>query len=190
MKEIPFFPLPLIVFPQETTRLFIYEPRYKQLLNDIIAQNFPFVIPFQYEGKMSNIGSMVMLKQIVEQYDDGTSWIEITGLYPVSIVSLVRNIQQKLYDGGLINVSKINHIVKNKQLVELYCTINNYEYFEHEEFDFFEIAKKFKLNPYDKLKILDIEDWEIREKILINILKTEQLILTQEKSKWQNINLN
>jgi len=171
-------------------RLFIFEPRYRQLLNEIFEHNFPFVIPFQYQGKMSNLGSMVMLKQVLQMNSDGTSHIEINGIHPAFILSFKENLNGKLYDGGTIQTLESKHIVQNKKIIEIYCALNDYEYFEHETYEYFEIARKLNLNLYDKLKIIETQDWEMREKILLNILKIKQIILKQEKSKWQNFNMN
>lgn len=49
---IPIFPLGVVVYPDEQLNLHIFEPRYKQLIRDCIAENKPFGIPAVIEKKM------------------------------------------------------------------------------------------------------------------------------------------
>jgi Lon protease-like protein len=45
MKYLPLFPLELVVFEGETVRLHIFEPRYKQLLNEVMEEETSFGMP-------------------------------------------------------------------------------------------------------------------------------------------------
>ena len=39
VRELPLFPLPLVLFPGVPLPLHIFEPRYRQMLNDVRASN-------------------------------------------------------------------------------------------------------------------------------------------------------
>ncbi|MFX7140708.1 LON peptidase substrate-binding domain-containing protein, partial [Acinetobacter baumannii] len=41
---IPIFPLSIVVFPGETLNLHIFEPRYRQLIQECFAEQKPFGI--------------------------------------------------------------------------------------------------------------------------------------------------
>jgi Lon protease-like protein len=61
---IPIFPLGIAVFPYEKLNLHIFEPRYKQLINDTIQSKKPFGIPVVLNGKISEIGTLVEVVEI------------------------------------------------------------------------------------------------------------------------------
>ncbi len=178
----PFFPLSVVVFPGETLQLHVFEARYRQLLSDMEEHNFPFAIPFSYKGSIANYGSLVMLKQKTATYKNGTSDIEIEGIGVIKILSFDAQFRDKLYSGGEIEIENTETMVVDKQLNQLYCLLNDFEFFEHEQFLFYDIAKKLKLNAIDKLKIISAVDIENKEKILKNILLVEIALKQQEKS--------
>src|SRR6266576_3115219 len=49
---IPIFPLGIVVYPGEDLNLHIFEPRYKQLINECHAGKKPFGIPTVIENKV------------------------------------------------------------------------------------------------------------------------------------------
>ena len=46
MQLLPIFPLKMVVFPGEKVNLHVFEPRYKQLVNECYEEEKPFAIPF------------------------------------------------------------------------------------------------------------------------------------------------
>ena len=64
---IPIFPLGIVVYPGEHLNLHIFEPRYKQLINECHEQKKSFGIPTVIEKKIQDFGSLV---QITEIYKD------------------------------------------------------------------------------------------------------------------------
>jgi Lon protease-like protein len=59
---IPIFPLALVVFPGEALNLHIFEPRYKELVNECHAGGKPFGIPAVIENKVSELGTLVEIE--------------------------------------------------------------------------------------------------------------------------------
>src|SRR5437868_1316826 len=68
---IPVFPLGIVVFPGETVNLHIFEPRYKQLVNECYAEGKPFGIPTVIDNKLNEMGTLVRVAEIVKVYDNG-----------------------------------------------------------------------------------------------------------------------
>ncbi len=56
---IPIFPLGLVVFPGEQLNLHIFEPRYKQLIQECKAADKPFGIPAVIKNAMPEMGTLV-----------------------------------------------------------------------------------------------------------------------------------
>ena len=65
---IPIFPLGIVVYPGEHLNLHIFEPRYKQLINECYAEAKPFGIPTVLSKGMAEMGTLVTIREIVEVY--------------------------------------------------------------------------------------------------------------------------
>ncbi|MEO0474160.1 MAG: LON peptidase substrate-binding domain-containing protein, partial [Bacteroidota bacterium] len=65
---LPLFPLSLVVFPGENLRLHIFEPRYKQLIEECSAENTNFGIPTVLDRKVGNIATEVELVSVDKTY--------------------------------------------------------------------------------------------------------------------------
>ncbi|MDB5246298.1 MAG: hypothetical protein JWQ40_692 [Segetibacter sp.] len=100
---IPIFPLGIVVFPGESLNLHIFEPRYKQLITDCFAESKPFGIPTVFKNGLSERGTLVEVKEIVEVYADGKLDIKTKGVSIFAILEVVKNIPEKLYSGAIVN---------------------------------------------------------------------------------------
>jgi Lon protease-like protein len=100
---IPIFPLGIVVFPGEDLNLHIFEPRYKQLITDCFAEAKPFGIPTVLKDGISERGTLVEVKEIVEVYDDGKMDIKTKGISVFRILEIVKSIPDKLYSGAIVN---------------------------------------------------------------------------------------
>ncbi|MDQ6812906.1 MAG: LON peptidase substrate-binding domain-containing protein [Bacteroidota bacterium] len=100
---IPIFPLGIVVFPGEDLNLHIFEPRYKQLITDCFAEAKPFGIPTVLKNGLSERGTLVEVKEIVEVYEDGKLDIKTKGISVFRILEVVKNIPDKMYSGAIVN---------------------------------------------------------------------------------------
>jgi Lon protease-like protein len=100
---IPIFPLGIVVFPGEDLNLHIFEPRYKQLITDCFAEAKPFGIPTVLKNGLSERGTLVEVKEIVEVYEDGKLDIKTKGISVFRILEVVKSIPDKLYSGAIVN---------------------------------------------------------------------------------------
>ncbi len=100
---IPIFPLGVVVFPDEVLNLHIFEPRYKQLVNDCYAEAKPFGIPTVLENGVNDMGTLVEITEIVEVYENGKLDIRTKGLKVFKLLELVKSIPDKLYSGAIVN---------------------------------------------------------------------------------------
>lgn len=93
VDHLPIFPLPLVLFPNELLPLHIFEPRYRQMLEDIGGKHGLFGISlFENEDAFQDrpeIGSMGCVAEIreVQEAEDGRSNILTTGLIRYRITS-------------------------------------------------------------------------------------------------------
>ena len=58
---IPIFPLGVVVFPGEQLNLHIFEPRYRQLIQDCFGEKRSFGIPIVLKNNVSEMGTLVTI---------------------------------------------------------------------------------------------------------------------------------
>lgn len=98
---LPFFPLQLIIFPDEAKNLHIFEPRYRQLLADVEAGDLLFGI-CTYTDQLTGFGTAVRLEDIITRYEDGRLDIKTRGVQAFKILSFDNPMPGKPYAGGEI----------------------------------------------------------------------------------------
>lgn len=102
MKYLPLFPLELVVFEGETVRLHIFEPRYKQLLNEVMEEETSFGMPVVFEKKLEGTGTELGNVKLIEKWSSGEMDIECTALSRFEILDFHPVANGKLYGGGFV----------------------------------------------------------------------------------------
>ena len=105
---IPLFPLAIVVFPGEELNLHIFEPRYKQLINDCHAGKKPFGIPSVINEKVSEMGTLVEITEISKVYDNGEMDIKTRGVSVFKILEKIQELPDKLYHGAIVTYPPVN----------------------------------------------------------------------------------
>ena len=100
---IPIFPLGIVVYPGEQLNLHIYEPRYKQLINECFTDKRPFGIPSVIEDRLQDYGTLVKIKEITTVHDNGEMDIKTEGDKVFRILEVIKEIPDKLYYGAIVN---------------------------------------------------------------------------------------
>lgn len=100
---IPIFPLGIVVFPGEQLNLHIFEPRYKQLINDCFGENKSFGIPIVLNNGITEMGTLVSITEIVQVHEDGKMDIHTHGEKVFRMLELVKSIPDKLYSGAIVH---------------------------------------------------------------------------------------
>jgi hypothetical protein len=99
---LPIFPLQIVVFPGENLNLHIFEPRYKQLIQDIETADATFGVPPVISGTQREVGTEVRLVKIAHTYEDGRMDIRCKGLGPYRALKTISEVDNKLYAGSEI----------------------------------------------------------------------------------------
>jgi uncharacterized protein len=100
---IPIFPLGIVVYPGEELNLHIFEPRYKQLINDCHTGIKPFGIPAVLDNKVQDYGSLVRITELSKVHDNGEMDIKTRGEKIFRILEVIREVPDKLYSGAIVN---------------------------------------------------------------------------------------
>jgi Lon protease-like protein len=80
MPELGLFPLPIVLLPTERIPLHIFEPRYRELIEECIETGGDFgLILTDGEGAVHEIGTRATVAQVLERLDDGRLNIVVEG---------------------------------------------------------------------------------------------------------------
>ncbi len=104
MPKLPLFPLNLVVYPGELLNLHIFEPRYRQLIGECLAEGTTFGIPTHMEGNLPGFGCEVEVTELVKRYEDGRMDIRTRGLRVFSITDFENPAPGKLYAQGDVDL--------------------------------------------------------------------------------------
>jgi Lon protease-like protein len=100
---IPIFPLNVVVFPGESLNLHIFEPRYKELINECNTEKKSFGIPSIINDKLSEMGTVVQITEIVRVEENGEMDIKTKGTGIFQILEVIKTLPDKLYSGAIVN---------------------------------------------------------------------------------------
>lgn len=109
---IPIFPLSIVVYPGENLNLHIFEPRYKQLINECNTGKKPFGIPTVIENKIQDYGTLVQITEISQVHSNGEmparldhsgGDIKTQGVKVFRILEVIKEVPDKLYSGAIVN---------------------------------------------------------------------------------------
>ena len=144
---IPIFPLGIVVYPGEKLNLHIFEPRYKQLIDECYKQKKPFGIPTVIDNKLQDYGSLVNITEITKVYDNDEMDIKTMGDKVFRILEIIKSVPDKLYSGAIVNYPN-NHIQGSNELMRR--VVNSIK----ELFKLLKVKKEFgkgdaELNSYD-----------------------------------------
>jgi ATP-dependent Lon protease len=107
VKMLPVFPLKLVVFPREKLNLHIFEPRYKQLINDCWSQQTTFGIPLIEEGKLRPIGTEIRILSIDKCYPKGEMDIKTEAVGTFDLRHFFDKTEKKLYASAQVESRKV-----------------------------------------------------------------------------------
>ena len=144
---IPIFPLGIVVYPGEQLNLHIFEPRYKQLINECNNEKKLFGIPSVIDNNMQDYGTLMKITEISKVHDNGEMDIKTEGSQVFRVLEVIKEIPDKLYSGAIVNYPN-NHIQGSNELMRR--VVNSIK----ELFKLLKVKKEFgkqdeELNSYD-----------------------------------------
>lgn len=79
MAEVGLFPLSLVLLPGEQVPLHVFEPRYRELIGECLAEERPFGLVYADEDGVREVGTFAEVVEVVQRYDDGRLDIVVEG---------------------------------------------------------------------------------------------------------------
>lgn len=96
------FPLQTVVFPGDELNLHIFEPRYKELINDCAETKKPFGIPTVVEKQIGKLGTLVELTAVCNVQPNGEMDIRTRATRIFRITRLAGLYPGKPYGGAVV----------------------------------------------------------------------------------------
>lgn len=196
---IPLFPLGIVVYPGEILNLHIFEPRYRQLIRECIAENKSFGIAAVISNRVQETGTLVSLKELVNEYGDGRMDIRVQGDRIFRMLEVVKTIPDKLYSGSIVhypeNRMKSNPVLLNTVLAgirDLHRRLNVTKKFRlpDDQLCSYDVAHHAGLSLEQEYELLElIDEWQ-RLEYLRRHLQSVLPVMTELDNLKARINLN
>lgn len=172
---IPIFPLSIVVYPEEQLNLHIFEPRYKQLIQECVEQKRPFGVPAVIDDKLQDFGTLVYIDAIAKTYDNGEMDIKTHGKDVFKILEVIRQVPDKLYSGAIVTYPT-NDTKGSKQLMKLLVSnmraLHSHLQVKKEfkkaenELTAYDIAHHCGLSIYEEYELLKLVQERVRQEYL------------------------
>jgi len=194
-KFLPLFPLSLVVYPNEDLNLHIFEPRYKQLINDCVTEQINFGIPSFIDNKITEYGTEVKVLNIEKTYDDGKMDIKTKGVSIFKMIDFEKEAPGKLYAGGTVETVINEEIAPEEitlelinQLKKLYDILKVNVSISVKSFKMFsyQLAHKIGLSLDQQYELLLISSERERQVYLLEHL-TKSIPLMEEMERTKEI---
>ena len=100
MPEIGLFPLPVVLVPTERIPLYIFEPRYRELIGECLETDGEFgLVLATGDGAVHEIGTRARVAAVVETLDDGAMNVVVEGGERFRLLELT---QGRSFQTGLV----------------------------------------------------------------------------------------
>ena len=197
---IPIFPLGIVVYPGETVNLHIFEPRYKQLVNECHAEGKPFGIPTVIDNKLNEMGTLVRITEMVQVYENGEMDIRTQGLRVFRVLEMIKSIPDKLFNGAIVNYPENIEGPGKPELMqkvvgairELHRLLNITKDFHKadEELTAYDIAHHAGLSLEEEYELLGLMREEQRQEYLKRHLSKVLPVIAEMETLKEKVKLN
>jgi Lon protease-like protein len=197
---IPIFPLGIVVYPGEIVNLHIFEPRYKQLVNECYTEAKPFGIPTVIDNKLNEMGTLVKITELVKVYDSGEMDIRTQGLRVFRVLEMIKSVPDKLFSGAIVNYPDNIESTGKRQLMlkvidairELHRLLNITKDFHKpdEELASYDIAHHAGLSIEQEYELLGLLREEQRQEYLKRHLGRVLPVIAEMETLKDKVKLN
>ncbi len=157
----------MVVFPGEELNLHIFEPRYKQLINDCLKTESTFGIPSYVLTKVE-YGTEVKIKEVTKTYDDGRMDIKTEGVSVFRVEDFQNPWKENVYAGGPVKFLDVKNDLDPKlHLLIVSLCRELFEWLHMEE----EISITDKTSMYEVIHKLGLK---LEEEYLLLKMKSQR----------------
>ncbi len=196
-KKLPLFPLNLVAFPGEELNLHVFEPRYKQLVNECLEQSSTFGIPAYIHNRLE-MGTEVEIIELVKTYSDGRMDIRTRGLAIFKVLDFENPLNEKLYSGGTVEIHMIDMDIDEEKVIKIKSLLDNFykllkvdnPYQSDKYKTSFDFAHKIGLSLNEEYSLLQMKTEEERLNFITAHLRKTTPVLKEVERTKEKIALN
>ncbi len=169
LDRFPLFPLGLVLLPQETVPLHIFEERYKTMIEECLEAETEFGVLWLSDDGLREVGCAASIPRVLERAEDGRLNILAEGTRPFR---LLRRVEDLAYPAGDVVLLEDESAEESDsaaaQARERYAdlvdraTDSRPEPEDLEELDAYGMAGTVDLAPGAKQELLELRDEERR----------------------------
>lgn len=196
---VPIFPLGIVVYPGESLNLHIFEPRYKQLINECYDSKKEFGIPTVIDKRIQDFGSLVKITRIIKVYKNGEMDIRTKGSKVFRVLEVIKKVPDKMYNGAIVNYPE-NQEQGNPEIMrrmmnsirELHKLLHVRKKFKKadEEIRVYDVAHHVGFSLQEEYELLNLMDERQRQEYLKRHLTKVIPILAEMEQLKEKIKLN
>jgi Lon protease-like protein len=177
VRELPLFPLPLVLLPTEVVPLHIFEERYKEMIGLCLDEHREFGIVWLSDSGLKEVGCTARVAEVLERMEDGRMNILVRGgtpfrllerqedqPYPAGTVELLDD------QGGREETSGTEARERYADLLET-LTEERPERAALEELSAYEMAATVDIDLEVKQGLLELRSEEARLRLLARLFK-------------------
>lgn len=200
--EIPLFPLSAVLFPSSKLPLFIFEERYKKMINDCLSSGNEFGINYFADRKVYQVGCTAVVEELTNRTETGEMNIIAKGVARYKIIEYELS-SEGFYVGKIEFVSGDNlnyDKVKMEKAVKIYndlveliykgtvkgIDLSDIKWYDGKRSVSFLMAEKCGLNLLERQTVLEMDKEDLRLEYIMNYFN-EVIPKLKEADRISNI---
>ncbi|MBK9283286.1 MAG: LON peptidase substrate-binding domain-containing protein [Sphingobacteriaceae bacterium] len=180
---LPMLPLSIVLLPGETTKLYIYEERYKELVKDCLSNLASFAVTYVEKGEVMDYGCEVKIKRVLKTYSNGEMDVLIEGTNLFKLVDYTPVLSPKLYGAATITYLNIDQKIQLNNLQDV--VVNYFGSVQNQFIDYdtvagltvYNVASSLQLTHPEKYHLISSSNQQLH---LLNIIKFINHIINTE----------
>ena len=197
MELLPLFPLNIVVFPGEILNLHIFEPRYIELINDVLMDDLDFGMP-TYINNSVEYGTTIKITEVTKIYEDGRMDLKSVGSTIFKVLKFYNPTYGKQYAAGKVeyieNINNPDYELRDQlreMLSELFNKLDAKKSPKiSDEFNSYDVAHFAGLSVSSKYQLLKLTSEKERQKYLLKHLKKIMPVMENVEETKQRIGMN
>jgi Lon protease-like protein len=187
----PVFPLSIVVLPNESVALHLFEPRYRQLFQDY-KDGDEFAIVYEDKNGLAEYGTLVYIDKIINEFPDETVDVIVKGSSIIKVEEFIENYPDKLYSAVECEIMETSMAAKDslQEKFIAYLQTSGKRIAKNQAIDIFYIANRLELDAETKNKLISLENNAEMNCFLVNQLSFLEKIREQESLLQQKFHLN
>lgn len=199
MPQLALFPLNLVVFPGEKLNLHIFEPRYRQLIQDCVQEGITFGIPPYINGGVSTIGTEMRLVSVEKTYSTGESDIRTRAVGLFRVREFFHELPGKLYAGATVETlpddtaADVTMYHQTRELIQqLYAILGLQRLLLElpDNFRAYDVAHHLGMSTEQEYQLLEAETEVERQQLVLQHLEAVLPVLQETERLKERVRLN